>query len=76
MLAPCGLLCENCEAYIATQANDREALQQIAKKWSELFQAPVEAEYLLCDGCNTDGRKSYYCNHLCEIKKMCFRQRP
>lgn len=69
MLAPCGLICENCEAYIATQANDELALQQIAAKWSKIFNTSIKIEHLLCDGCNVDGRKSYYCSNFCEIKK-------
>lgn len=69
MLAPCGLLCDQCEAYIATQNNDEKELAVIAEKWTKIFNAPIQAEHLHCDGCVADGRKSYYCGSLCEIKK-------
>lgn len=69
MLAPCGLLCERCEAYIATQANDEKAMIQIARKWSEMNSAPISPEHIPCDGCTADGKKSFYCGNLCEIKK-------
>ena len=69
MLAPCGLLCNECEAFMATQAKDKQALILIAKKWSKLNNAPIQAEHLYCDGCQGKGKKSYYCEHLCEIKQ-------
>ncbi|MBN2280997.1 MAG: DUF3795 domain-containing protein [Candidatus Marinimicrobia bacterium] len=69
MLAPCGLLCNQCEAYLATQNNDEKELKVIAEKWSNFFHAPIEAEHLLCDGCISGGRKAHYCQNLCEIKK-------
>ena len=69
MLAPCGLLCNNCEAYIATQANDQKAIDELATKWSKLFGAEILPEHIPCDGCTSDGKKSFYCGHICEIKK-------
>ncbi|NPE27335.1 DUF3795 domain-containing protein [Methanococcoides sp. SA1] len=69
MLAPCGLLCDKCEAFIATQNNDEKAFAIIAEKWSKLYNAQVEIDHLYCDGCTANGRKSYYCGNLCEIKK-------
>jgi hypothetical protein len=35
--AYCGLDCGECEAYIATQKNDRAELDAVAKKWSAQY---------------------------------------
>ncbi len=35
--AYCGLDCGECEAYIATQKNDRAGLEAVAKKWAAEF---------------------------------------
>lgn len=68
MIAYCGLVCTDCPAYVATQANDREALENVAAEWREMFNAPeITAESILCDGCIVDGRKSGYCA-MCDIR--------
>jgi hypothetical protein len=69
MIAYCGLICTDCPAYIATQADDRAALEQVAAQWRQEFNASdITVEGVICDGCLTDqGRK---CNHCfeCEIR--------
>jgi hypothetical protein len=69
MIAYCGLDCGQCPAYVATQANDREALERTAATWREQFNAPeITADSIICDGCpTTDGRLSGYCS-ICEIR--------
>ena len=53
MIAYCGLVCTECPAYIATQADDKEALKRVAAQWSKDFNAPFTAEDCLCDGCTS-----------------------
>lgn len=69
MIAYCGLVCTDCPAYIATQADDRAALEQVAAQWREEFNAPhITVESILCDGClSTDGHKCSHCFE-CEIR--------
>jgi hypothetical protein len=69
IIAYCGLVCTDCPAYIATQANDRAALERVAAQWREEFNAPnITAEGVLCDGCLTDlGHKFGHC-HECQIR--------
>ena len=69
MIAYCGLVCTGCPAYVATQANDRTALAQVAAQWSKEFNAPgLTAESVLCDGClGVTGRKFGHCME-CEIR--------
>jgi len=57
--AYCGLDCGECEAYIATQKDDRAGLEETAKKWAAQFGAQnIAAEMCICDGCSTGKRKS------------------
>jgi len=74
LIAACGLDCSKCEGYLATQANDPVALEQIAAKWRVEFNAPtISAANILCDGCMTEGRKIGHCAEcgirLCAIER-------
>jgi hypothetical protein len=69
IIAYCGLVCTDCPAYIATQADDRAALERVAAQWREEYNAPdITVESVICDGClGSNGR---YCSHCfeCEIR--------
>jgi hypothetical protein len=69
IIAYCGIVCTACPAYVATQANDRAALEEVAAQWREQFNAPeITTDSIVCDGCLTsDGRLSGYCS-MCEIR--------
>jgi hypothetical protein len=68
LIAACGLDCSKCDAYIATQANDPAALEQIAAKWRVEYNAPaIAAENILCDGCMAGGRVIGHCAE-CKIR--------
>ncbi len=69
IIAYCGLVCSDCDAYLATQANDVEALERLARQWQQEFGVEdATAEGTMCDGCLTDtGRQIGYCA-TCEIR--------
>jgi len=68
LIAACGLDCSKCEAYIATQANDTAALEQVAAKWRVEYHAPdISASNILCDGCMAGGRTAGNCS-VCKIR--------
>jgi hypothetical protein len=71
MIAYCGLDCQKCEGYLATQANDEKQIAAVAVKWSKQFHADVKTEHVICDGCKADGKKSFHCSTLCNIRKCC-----
>jgi hypothetical protein len=59
IISYCGLVCTDCPAYIATQADDQAALEQTAAQWREEYNAPnITVEYVVCDGCTKPGRKN------------------
>ncbi|TKJ42570.1 hypothetical protein CEE37_02455 [candidate division LCP-89 bacterium B3_LCP] len=69
MIAMCGLVCTECEAYIATKNNDQAAKEEVAKKWSEMYGAEVTVKEVTCDGCqSTTGRLSSYASSMCEVR--------
>jgi len=51
IVAPCGLDCAQCPAYLATQAGDMEALGKLANEWSQGCEFTFKAEEVACDGC-------------------------
>ena len=68
MIAYCGLVCSECPAYVATQANDMEALERLAAQWSQEFNAEMTAADCLCDGCiSGSDRLIGYCSD-CQVR--------
>lgn len=68
MIAYCGLVCTDCPAFIATQADDRTGLEKVAAQWREEFNAPnITVESVICDGCVVGGRKCSHCFE-CEMR--------
>lgn len=68
IIAYCGLVCSECGAYQATQANDPQALERVAAEWREEYNAPgITAAYAVCDGCLGEGRHCGHCSE-CDIR--------
>jgi hypothetical protein len=68
LIAFCGLDCAECEAYIATQANDEAAKQALLEKWRAEYDSPdMPAAAVTCDGCTSEGRHGGYCS-FCEVR--------
>jgi hypothetical protein len=61
LIAYCGLDCAQCEAYQATQANDRAWQDRILAKWRVDFNTPtMQLKDITCDGCR-GPRLGGYC---------------
>jgi hypothetical protein len=77
IIAYCGLVCSDCDAYLATQAGEQEALEGVAAKWRVEYHAPgITAESVLCDGCLTDlGHKCGHCGE-CDIRACGMESEP
>jgi hypothetical protein len=68
IIAVCGLICTDCPAYVATQADDRAALERVAAEWRQAYNAPnITVESVICDGCLDGGRKCGHCAE-CDIR--------
>lgn len=64
IIGACGLVCSECEAYAATQANDAGAIAKVAEQWSRTYNADIKPESVWCDGCLTAGERK--CGHCGE----------
>jgi hypothetical protein len=64
LISACGLVCSDCDAYLATQKGDAAAAQAIAAQWSEQFGTSIPPEAVWCDGCMTGGERR--CGHVAE----------
>ncbi|MEJ5311904.1 MAG: DUF3795 domain-containing protein [Anaerolineae bacterium] len=68
IIAYCGLVCSDCPAYIATQANDQAALEAVAAQWRAEYNAPdITVASVMCDGCLSGPNKCSHCGE-CEIR--------
>jgi hypothetical protein len=67
MIAYCGLDCNECRAFKATQAKDIEWKKQIAKQWTEGNKVEFKPEDVDCRGCTSDTI-SGWCRKLCKIR--------
>jgi hypothetical protein len=68
LIAVCGLTCTDCDAYKATQKNDDNKRQEVAKKWTSAYNHEFKAADINCDGCLAGGRIVGYCQ-VCPIRK-------
>jgi hypothetical protein len=67
MIAFCGIICTECDTYLATQADDDEKRAELARRTFEEFGMEVKLEDMNCDGCLAEGRHIGYCD-TCEIR--------
>jgi hypothetical protein len=69
MIAFCGAVCTECQAYIATKGDDNSKRGETAKKWSNLYKVDIKPEDINCHGCIAKGESVFsHCN-VCEIRK-------
>lgn len=69
MIVYCGINCMECPAYVATQRDNREEIEKIAKNWSN-EERSFTPEEIYCDGCNADRRIFSWCKE-CDIRECC-----
>jgi hypothetical protein len=62
IVAYCGIVCSGCPGYVATQANDRAALERLAEQArKEHNLLDVTVQDVMCDGCLDGVYKCGYC---------------
>lgn len=66
-IAYCGLDCSKCDAFIATQADDLERMEQIAERWTRELGTQFTVQDTVCDGC-LSSRISGWCQRICLIR--------
>jgi len=68
IVAYCGLTCTECPAYLATQNDDDEERERVAKTWSEQYNSDIKPEHISCDGCLPGKDRHFSHCSVCEIR--------
>jgi hypothetical protein len=68
-IAFCGIKCNECPAFLATQENDDLKRKEVAEMWSKEFQASFHPEDINCDGCVTGQERLFSHCRVCETRK-------
>ena len=68
MIAYCGINCDGCPTYLATQKDDDYMREQVQNLWKNQFKIDLKLKDINCDGCKGDGILGFYCK-TCSIKK-------
>jgi len=68
LIGGCGLTCNECPAYVATQANDTEAIEKMAAEALAQLGVEMDPAKAWCDGCLTASDRK--CGHTseCEVR--------
>ena len=69
MIAFCGLKCDECSAFIATEADDDLKRREAAELWSKQFNTVIKKEDINCKGCVSRNNVLFRHCHVCEIRK-------
>ena len=71
IIAPCGIDCTQCDAYISTQTGNLELKQKLADNYVKQFNKQIPLEDLDCDGCPSEGKHIGFCAQ-CSIRSCAF----
>ncbi len=69
MIAFCGLVCNECPAFIATKEDDDVRRKETAEEWSKQFNTSIKPEDINCEGCVSNSEVLFSHPRLCEIRK-------
>ena len=67
IIAMCGLVCNDCLAYVATQKNDGKIRERVIRAWSTETER-LEPGDIDCDGCQIGKRLYKFCS-ACKVRK-------
>jgi hypothetical protein len=69
MVSVCGLLCNECGAFLATKNDDDKKRVEVARLWSKQYNADLKPEDINCSGCISDSGPLFSHCKVCEIRK-------
>ncbi|RJP84772.1 MAG: DUF3795 domain-containing protein [Desulfobacteraceae bacterium] len=69
MISYCGLVCNECPAYIATRNDDDQLRAKVAEQWSRQFGFDLKADDVNCDGCRSGSERLIGHCRVCAIRK-------
>ncbi len=65
----CGLLCNECGAFIATKNDDDKKRKEVAELWYKEFKVDIKLEEINCSGCLSDSEPLFKHCKVCEVRK-------
>ncbi len=74
IVSACGLDCNACDCFIASQTGDLEMKKTVARKWSKDYEAVLTADDIHCDGCMSPGTHFSWC-YKCPIRTCVIKKR-
>lgn len=69
IIAYCGLICNNCPAFIATKNGDHKRKKELAKIWADHAEN-LSIEDITCYGCKSENKKTKFCG-ICLVRSCC-----
>jgi len=70
-LAPCGIDCQDCKVYLATQKDDPDERKRLAEQFFKQHNQDIDPETIVCDGCSSGKRMIGFCA-ICQIRACAF----
>lgn len=68
IVGSCGIICNECPAFIACRTDDQSLREKTAKEWSKMYGAEIGASEINCVGCQaTEGVQISHCSE-CDIR--------
>jgi len=64
----CDRICNECEIFKVTQADDDQKRATFAANFSEVFDQKFEPEDINCDGCSVRGGRLYKHAEKCSVR--------
>jgi hypothetical protein len=68
LIGACGLNCNECSAYKATQANDLDAIMQTIAEWKIAHGGDFKPEEVWCDGCMSPSDRKCSHTNVCHLR--------
>jgi len=69
MVSVCGLLCNECPAFVATKNNDDAKRAEVAELWRKAYKVDLKPEDINCSGCLSDAEPLFMHCRVCQVRK-------
>jgi len=69
MVSFCGLLCNECGAFLATKNNDDAKRAEVAQLWYKAYKVDLKPEDINGSGCLSDTEPLFMHCRVCQVRK-------
>ena len=69
MVSFCGLLCNECGAFLATKNNNDKKRKEVAELWHKEFKVEIKLEEINCSGCLSNSEPLFKHCKVCEVRE-------